>query len=67
MALSRLARLALNAASEFPPADRADAYRIASCALRDDCPDLAELAATAAANFHQATESEAELLQHLNL
>jgi hypothetical protein len=65
MALSRLARLALNAASESPPHVRADVCRTVHTALQSDCPDLAQLAVTTATYFDQATDAEADLLSKL--
>jgi hypothetical protein len=67
MSLSRLARLALSAASASPPSDRAEACRIVAIALSDECPDLAALAAATAAKFHAAAESEISLIQKLDL
>lgn len=66
MALSRLARLALNSVSVSPPSDRAEVCRLVATALREECPDLAELAALTANQFHKATESESDLLQLLD-
>jgi hypothetical protein len=65
-ALSRLARLALNAASERSPNEHAEVCRMVAVALADDCPDLAELASKAAHHFSEATEAEADLLSHLS-
>ena len=64
-ALSRLARLALNAASERSPEDHAEVCRTVAVALADDCPDLAELASKAAHRFSEATEAEADLITQL--
>lgn len=66
MALSQLSRLALSAASESPPAQRAEVCRTVNLALQDDCPDLAALAANAATYFDQATDAEQDLLTRLN-
>ena len=65
MALSRLARLALNAASESSPQAKAEVYQIISAALHDDCPDLALSAAQTANHFNCAQESESDLLFQL--
>jgi hypothetical protein len=65
MALSRLARLALNAVSESPLTTRAETYTLVAAALRDDCPDLSAAAANAAHQLHHATEAEADFFQHL--
>lgn len=67
MALSRLARLALNAASDSPAQSRAEVCMTVAAALRGDCPDLARLATAAAQQFNRATEAEADLLTHLSL
>jgi hypothetical protein len=66
MALSRLARLALNAASDSPPAALADVCVVVAAALRDDCPDLASLAAATAKRFSEAADSTADLLAQLD-
>ena len=66
MALSRLARLALNAVSESPAAERADALTLVAAALHDDCPDLSSLAANAAQNLSAAAEAEADFFQQLD-
>jgi hypothetical protein len=65
MALSQLARLALNAVSDSSPVAKAETCQLVSAALRDDCPDLAQLAAQASLQFSKATEAEADLLSHL--
>ena len=65
MALSRLARLALNAESESPPARRAETCRLVALALSDDCPDLASLAAATAAKYSEAHETESQLKELL--
>ena len=65
MALSRLARLALNSVSDSPPHERAEVCRLVSTAMTDECPDLASLASRAAAKFHEATETEADLITAL--
>jgi hypothetical protein len=64
-ALSRLARLALNAVSASPVAERVNAYTLVAAALHDDCPDLSGLAANAAHNLSVAAESESDLFQQL--
>ncbi|MCW1883994.1 hypothetical protein OKA04_04590 [Luteolibacter flavescens] len=66
MALSRLARLALNAASDSPPKEHADVCTLVATALHDDCPDLSVAAAAAAKHFSAASEAEADLLSQLN-
>ena len=66
MALSRLARRALNAASASPPKEHAEVCTLVATALHDDCPDLAEAAAKAAASFNAAAEREADLLTLLD-
>lgn len=66
MALSRLARLALNAASDSPPAALADVCTLVAAALHDDCPDLAALAAMTAKRFSEAAESTADLITRLD-
>lgn len=63
MALYRLARLALNAVSESPAAERADVFTLVAAALHDDCPDLSVLAANAAQNLSAADEAEADFFQ----
>lgn len=65
MALSRLARLALNSVSDSPPHERAETCRLVATALTEECPDLASLATRAAFLFHQATETEADLVTAL--
>jgi hypothetical protein len=65
MSLSRLAQLALSAASESPPSERAEVCRLVASALHDDCPDLAHLALQAASHFHSAAEAEQDLLSRL--
>jgi hypothetical protein len=67
MALSRLARLALNSVCDSPPETRAEVCQLVSTALSDECPDLAALAAATAAKFHAAAESEISLIQKLDL
>lgn len=62
MALSRLARLALNAASVLPAKDHAEVCRTVAFALGDDCPDLSQLAAKTAAQFEEAIETSTDLL-----
>lgn len=66
MALSRLARLALNSVSDSPPHERAETCTLVSIALQDECPDLAALAIKAAHEFRAATETEADLLTKLS-
>ncbi len=66
MALSRLARLALNAASESPPAAHADVCRLVATALHDECPDLAAAAAIAAKHYAEAVDAETDLLTRLH-
>lgn len=66
MALSRLARLALNSVSDSSPSERADACTLVATALHDECPDLADLARTTALKFSEATEAEEDLLTRLN-
>lgn len=65
MALSRLARLALNAASASPPKEHADVCTLVATALHADCPDLAAAATRAAAAYSTAAEQEADLLSAL--
>lgn len=65
MALSRLARLALSAAKESAPAERAETCRLVALALADQCPDLADLAASTAHILEEAHEAEASLLSSL--
>ena len=65
MALSRLARLALNAASDSPPGVHAEVCTLVATALHEDCPDLAAAAARAAKQFSEASEAEADLLTQL--
>jgi len=67
IALSRLSQLALNSVSDSPPNDRADVCRYVATALKDECPDLAALASKAAHHFHEATETESNLLKQLEL
>jgi hypothetical protein len=66
MALSRLARLALNSVSESPPHERAEVCSLVASALGEDCPDLATLAARTSSHFHQAIEAESDLLSQLS-
>ena len=66
MALSRLARLALNAVSDSPPQERADVCQLVATALHDDCPDLAAIASGTAKQFSRAVEAEADLLSKLS-
>ncbi len=65
MALSRLARLALNSVSDSPPHERAEICTLVATALIDDCPDLAALAAKTSSQFCEASESESDLLSRL--
>ncbi len=65
MALSRLARLALNGASASPPAELADVCQLVAVALHDDCPDLATLASATAQRFSEAADATADLLAQL--
>lgn len=67
MALSQLARRALNAVSESPPQERAEVCSLVAAALTGECRDLAQLATSAALQFNRASEAEAELLNHLSL
>lgn len=67
MALSRLARLALNSVSDSSPTERAEVCMLVASALHDSCPDLAELARNAALKFSAATETEADLLTKLSV
>ena len=62
MALSRLARLALNAASDSTPQARAEVCQFVGTALADDCPDLSEAAIATALRMNAASESEQDLL-----
>lgn len=66
MALSRLARLALNAASESPPQMHAEVCQLVATALHDDCPDLATAASTAAKHYSEAAEAEADFIALLS-
>lgn len=66
-ALSQLARLALNAASEMPAERRADVCRTVAVALLDDCPQLSKLASRAASQLSESTDTITDLLEQLNL
>ncbi len=66
MALSRLARLALNGVSDSPPAALAEVCTLVAAALHDDCPDLASMAATTAKRFSEAADATADLLAQLD-
>lgn len=65
MALSRLARLALNSVCDSPPNERAEVYQLVATATHEECTDLSELAAKAAVHLHAASETEAELFDFL--
>ena len=65
MALSRLARLALNSVCDSPPNDRAEVYQLVATATHEECPDISELATKAATHLHAVHETEAELLDLL--
>lgn len=66
MALSRLARLALNSVSDSSPNERADVCTLVATALHDECPDLSDLARATALKFSEATEAEEDLLSKLS-
>ncbi len=66
MALSQLARLALNSVSESPPHKRASTCLLVAEALDGECGDLAQLAKATAHKFQDFAETENDLLNQLN-